>query len=181
MSFTDSFKKSIFDINEENFEDHALRLFEYQYNTCDIYHQYSNHLKRNPSNVTSINQIPFLPIEFFKNHAVKSGKWTEEKIFMSSGTTMTGRSKHYVQDLNFYLQVTEEIFIRQYGNLSDYQVLALLPSYQEQGDSSLIAMVDHFMQLSQKRSRYFLKDYELLAEKLVQNGTKKLLIGVSYA
>ncbi len=181
MSFPDSFKKSLISIDEDNFKSKSLELFSYQFHSCITYRQYCKGIGKNPSNVNSLKEIPFLPIELFKNHAIKSGSWSEEVIFFSSGTTQTGRSKHSVKSVKFYLDLTRETFEKAYGNLNDIKILALLPSYLQQGNSSLIAMVDHFINNAKPGSSYFLDNYDALANELANTEQKKLLIGVSYA
>ena len=179
MSFTENFKQSILKINEETFLDSSLQAFNFQYKNCDVYHRYCNYLNIKPNTVNKLQDIPFLPIEFFKNHAIKSGKWDESKIFKSSGTTATGRSKHYIKDLEHYhdsAKVSVEKFI---GDLSNYQIIAILPSYQEQGDSSLISMVDHFIRCAHEGSGYYLQNDDLI--NVLGNSKRKLVIGVSYA
>ncbi|MEM6807040.1 MAG: acyl transferase [Bacteroidota bacterium] len=181
MSFSDSFKKSLLSIEKDSFESHSLALFSYQFHSCPLYQHYCHLVGKRPSNVSRIQEIPFLPIAFFKNHAVKSGTWKEEKIFLSSGTTNSGRSKHYVKTLDFYFNVAKKAFEQFYGNLKEIKIHALLPSYQEQGDSSLIAMVDDFMSRSLPGSRYFLNEYKNLNDELLASKEKKILLGVSYA
>jgi phenylacetate-coenzyme A ligase PaaK-like adenylate-forming protein len=178
MSFTEEFKHRIFHINEETFEDSSLAAFDFQYHQCEIYRRYCDNLLRNPNNVKHIHDIPFLPIQFFKNHAIKSGEWKEDKIFKSSGTTSTKRSQHYIKDLKHYHKVSKIAFEQALGDISQYRILALLPSYQEQGDSSLISMVDHFMNFSMPNSGYYSSDtFEIQAN----DDQKKLIIGVSFA
>lgn len=178
MSFSEDFKSSISKINEQTFNESSLEVFEFQYANCAIYKQYCNYLNKNPSNVKEVLDIPFLPIEFFKNHAIKSGKWKETKIFKSSGTTLTGRSRHLIRDENFYHNLSSDVFTKTFGDLSEVKIIALLPSYQEQGDSSLISMVDHLISLGHKDSGYYLKrDIKSL---LSQRG-RKIVMGVSYA
>ncbi|WP_420315653.1 acyl transferase [Ekhidna sp.] len=178
MSFIKDFKHTIFDINEKTFEDSSLNVFEYQYYNCSTYNEYCNYLKKNPQNVKAIRDIPFLPIEFFKNHAIKSGEWSESIIFKSSGTTDAGRSIHYVQDVSFYHQLSVHAFQEQFGSLKDLMIVALLPSYQQQGNSSLIKMVDHFIENAHPESGYYLEG-DVASE--LASSQKKLIIGVSYA
>ncbi|MEQ9007396.1 MAG: acyl transferase, partial [Ekhidna sp.] len=121
---------------------------------------------------------PFLPIQFFKNHAVKSGEWQEDKIFKSSGTTATGRSIHYIKDLKYYHHVSKTAFENEVGDLSQFSIKAILPSYKEQGDSSLINMVDHFMNFSLPNSGYYSGNENDFNG---NNDEKKLVIGVSFA
>ncbi|MEM8939818.1 MAG: acyl transferase [Bacteroidota bacterium] len=178
MEFIQDFKTEIFSINEKSFLDSSLALFDFQYHNNLIYHQYCNLLKRTPKTVRSIESIPFLPIEFFKKHAIKSSNNTTTKIFQSSGTTDTVRSKHYIKDLKFYHQVAQRIFEKVFGPLASYRIIALLPSYLEQSNSSLIDMVDYFIQYSKPGSGYFL-DQNI--ENEFTGGPKTILFGVSYA
>lgn len=180
MSFSDSFKKDIYQIEESGFEAAAVALFDYQWHENELYQSYCNHLSKNPTNVRQLTDIPFLPISFFKSHQIQSGKWRPEKVFKSSGTGNASRSQHFIKDLNFYLENTIQSFESIYGSVSNFQIRALLPSYQEQGDSSLIAMVDHFMSKAPQSSYYLNRDEELI-EDLQSNKDPSLLIGVSYA
>lgn len=180
MSFSDSFKKDIYQIEESGFEAAAVALFDYQWHENELYQSYCNHLSKNPTNVRQLTDIPFLPISFFKSHQIQTEKWVPEKIFKSSGTGNDSRSKHLIRDLAFYLENTLRSFETFYGKVNQYQIRALLPSYQEQGDSSLIAMVDHFMSKAPD-SAYYLKRDEELIEDLLENKNPSLLIGVSFA
>lgn len=178
MNFSEDFKKNIFHINENTFKDSSLAVFDYQFHQNQIYHSYCKALHKNPSNVQELHDIPFLPIEFFKNHAVKSGNWKEQKVFKSSGTTSAERSQLFVKDLNFYHRIAKRIFENHFDTLSDYELIALLPSYLEQGDSSLISMVDYFMQFTREGSNY------AIGKKIndqLSSDKKKVLFGVSYA
>ncbi|MEP1097470.1 MAG: acyl transferase [Cyclobacteriaceae bacterium] len=181
MQFAESFKETIFTVNEQNFESYCLEVFQYQYAECQVYQKYCNLVQKNPNSITGISQIPFLPIEFFKSNQIKSGNWHEQKVFRSSGTTQTGRSEHYVKDLDFYHRISKKAFEDHFETLDSLQILALLPSYQEMGDSSLIAMVDHFISLSNEDSGYVLNDSDKLPNELVTTKNQKLLLGVSYA
>lgn len=178
MKFADNFKNQIFSIDNASFNEASIEIFNYQYHNNKIYKKFCDSLKRDLRNIKKIEEIPFLPIDLFKNHAIKSGEWIEEKIFKSSGTTSSQRSKHYIKNVDFYLQNTLNIFNELVGTISDNEIIALLPSYQEQGDSSLICMVDHFMRVSHQKSFYAL-DSDI--KDLLESNQKKILIGVSYA
>jgi len=178
MNFLEDFKKNIFTINEHNFDDSSLKAFDFQYNNNTIYRQYCDALKKSPKNVENIHSIPFLPIEFFKNRVVKSTSIQTKKIFKSSGTTGTARSNHYISDLDFYHEVCARIFEKAFGPMENLKIIALLPSYIEQGDSSLISMVDYFIKKAKSGSGYFLN--KEIENELKQPG-KKILFGVSYA
>lgn len=178
----ENFTSEIFFLQSNQFDAAALDVFAYQYSNNSIYRDFCNYLHRTPQNVHSIAEIPFLPIEFFKDQKVVTGEWPEQKIFKSSGTTGQIRSRHYVKSIDFYHHITQHIFEKHYGPLSEFIIYALLPSYQEQGDSSLISMVDYFMSLADDRSQYFLHSQNQLVDELSHNSSKKiLLIGVSYA
>ena len=178
MSFVKDFKESIFNINDETFEDSSLAVFNYQYHNCEIYKTYCQYLKKSPKNVHKLPEIPFLPIEFFKNHVVKSDSWKSEKVFKSSGTTGSVRSLHHVKDVNYYHEIAKKIFEERFGSLKEMEVIALLPSYLEQGDSSLISMVDFFIEHANPNSGYYLQ-HDL--EEVLKSKTRKIVIGVSYA
>ncbi|PRY07323.1 hypothetical protein CLV24_12461 [Pontibacter ummariensis] len=168
-----------------DFDSVALALFQYQAQHNPVYREYLARLGKAPQQVQALEQIPFLPIEFFKEQEVKTGEFEPEVVFYSSGTTMQTRSRHLVNSLSFYHQVTTRIFEEFYGPLQEFVVVALLPSYLEQGGSSLVAMVEHFIQQTgQREEGFYLRDHAKLIATLRQakgRGKKVLLIGVSYA
>lgn len=178
-------ENEIFNIkNEEDFDAVALKIFQYQYNQVTIYREFCNHLKIDFQDINSIQNIPFLPIEFFKTHHIISEGKKAEATFSSSGTTGKITSKHYITNLKLY----EESFIKGfqlfYGNPEDWTILALLPSYLEREGSSLIYMVSSLIEKSNASSGFFLHNVEALIEKIKELESKKqktLLIGVSYA
>ncbi|CAL65103.1 acyltransferase [Christiangramia forsetii] len=179
-------EKRIFEISDKNeFESLALEVFEYQFNNNTIYRQFSKLLHKTPGVVNKIQDIPFLPIEFFKTKNIVSDTRTPQTIFSSSGTTGTVTSKHHVTDLRLYEKSFLKTFIKFYGAPSDYIFLALLPSYLERQGSSLIYMADHLIKSSgNKESGFYLNDLDSLSEKLEQldsGGKKVFLIGVSFA
>jgi len=138
-----------------------------------------------PNGVNTLEKIPFLPIECFKTEKVYCGHTTPQQIFTSSGTTGAQTSRHYVKDLSLYEQSFRKGFEHFYGNVGDYVVLALLPSYLERTGSSLITMVADLIERSGSQySGFYLNEYDLLAERLQTldaSGKKVLLIGVSFA
>ena len=177
---------SIFNIKTtSDFEHLAIQIFKYQATNCTIYKHFLAHLKIDPQTVFTIKDIPFLPIEFFKSHTVLANMDAVELVFSSSGTTGTLTSKHHVSNVDFYKKSYLSGFTHFYGNIEDYVVLALLPSYLERKGSSLIYMVDDLIKLSKhSESGFFLKNHQKLAKKLKfldKNGQKVLLIGVSFA
>ena len=170
---------------ETDFDTTALAVFNYQYNNVSVYRTFCDQLKRTPKTVTKVLDIPFLPIQFFKEEALISKEKISEITFSSSGTTGAITSKHYVADLSLYEASFTTAFEQQYGAVSDYCILALLPSYLERGGSSLVYMADKLIKDSHHpQSGFFLNDLNALAEILKTQeaaGQKTLLIGVSYA
>jgi len=178
--------QAIFNIQSvNNLEEVALEVFAYQYQNNTVYQEFCNHLSRNPSEVTSVSDIPFLPIEFFKSHKIVSTSVPAEIIFSSSGTTGSVTSKHYVSDLQLYVESFRQGFAHFYGDIKDYTVLALLPSYLERTGSSLIYMANDMIEQSGgKESGFYLDNIDQLASRLKaldNSGRKTLLIGVSFA
>jgi len=178
--------KDIFTINsEEDFNAAALQIFKHQFKTNLVYHEFCNHLRKDLSNVSQIQDIPFIPIDFFKSKTILSGKEKAETIFTSSGTTGSITSKHYVTDTELYEESYLKAFEHFYGSVKEYCVLALLPSYLERKGSSLIYMVDDLIKKSEHpKSGFFLNNTDALLETLKtlqDSNTKTLLIGVSFA
>ena len=148
QSSVSKIREKIFFNDNFNFEEIALQLFEFQYTHNLVYKQFVDYLKINVSNVQTVQQIPFLPIEFFKTHRIISGNAEPQKIFESSGTTGQITSKHLVTDLKLYEESFEKGFEQFYGNIEDWTILALLPSYLERDTSSLVYMVDDLIKKS---------------------------------
>lgn len=171
--------------SKKEFEKITLKVFRYQYENNQVYHKFCNLLKKNPTNVKRITDIPFLPIQFFKSNRIVTGTNSDEKVFTSSGTTGMITSKHHVTDLSVYETSFRQAFSQFYGNIEDYCVLALLPSYLERDGSSLIYMAQDLIEGSQHPdSGFYLNEYQQLAEKLIaldKEGQNVLLIGVTYA
>ncbi|MEQ6119191.1 acyl transferase [Reichenbachiella sp. MALMAid0571] len=186
MNSLNDFKKSLFNKGSNSFEDIALEIFNYQYHNNLVYGDYIRNLNISPDHVHEIKEIPFLPIEFFKSFEVKTGDWKLQKKFLSSGTTSSVRSCHLVEDTDFYHLVSRDIYEKMYvDEIKDTVILALLPSYQEQGDSGLVDMIDFFIENSDSEfSGYYLYDYENLLT-TIENASKDkgnvVLFGVSFA
>jgi len=179
-----SLKTKVFQVNEHNFEERALELFVFQYNNNKIYQDYINHLNIPLGKVNSISEIPFLPIRFFKSHRVQTGSFKAEQIFESSGTTGI-TSKHYIEDLEYYKKISTWIFRSFFGELKDSVVIGLLPSYLERDNSSLVYMVNHFIdQSNDTRSGFYLSNFHELSELLQSpriNKSPVFLFGVTFA
>jgi len=169
----------------EDFSTQAMAIFRRQAIQNPVYAAYLGHLKVDETKINAIREIPFLPISFFKSHALKSGEFAESFIFESSGTTGSINSRHYIKRLSTYLTNAENNFREAYGDPSGYCFLALLPSYLERGNSSLVAMADHFIKLSQHPlGGFFLYDKERLHTVLLELESQDqavVLLGVTYA
>lgn len=169
----------------KQFHKTAMKLFRYQFEHNEVYQKFCLLVKKTPENVKHITDIPFLPIEFFKHKEVLSTTDIPQIEFTSSSTTGTGISRHLVTDLNYYEQSFSAGFSHFYGNIEDYAVLALLPSYLEREGSSLIYMVNDLIKKSNhKESRFYLNEYDALIETLERLESEQqnvILIGVTYA
>lgn len=175
---------NIFDIQtEEDFSNACLETFKYQYRNVEIYTKFVDYLNINPDEVKSVSQIPFLPIEMFKNHKVLDKNFETEDFFQSSGTSQMQRSKHWIADFNLYEESIYKSFEQFIGKPEHYIFLGLLPNYSENPHSSLIYMIDFLMKKSTKSENgYFLYDHEDLYQLLQRLGDKKvILFGVSFA
>ncbi|WP_230040682.1 acyl transferase [Chryseobacterium sp. Bi04] len=176
--------KNIFDIQtEQDFVEASLKTFRYQYENVEIYRKFVNFLKVNPDEVDSVLNIPFLPIEMFKNHQILDKNATTDLYFQSSGTTQMNLSKHFIADQNLYEESIYKSFEQFIGKPEDFIFLGLLPSYLEKQNSSLIYMVDYLMKKSGKpENGYFLYNHSDLFDLLSQlKDQKVILFGVSFA
>ena len=179
-------KSTVFNIQStEDFTNTALQVFKHQFANNKVYRSFCDLIYVHPSDVHTVDQIPFLPIQFFKTREVLSSADEIQETFTSSGTTGSTTSKHLVTDLSWYETSYLKGFEHFYGNIEDYVVLALLPNYLERKGSSLIYMVDDLIKRSQHtESGFYLNNLDELAQKLKfldTQGKKVLLIGVSFA
>lgn len=178
--------KQVFSINnDKSFVDIALEVFRYQSLYNSIYKEYLERLNIKTANITEISQIPFLPIGFFKTHTIVSGNKPVETTFSSSGTTGSTTSKHHICDLALYEESFTKAFELFYGKPQQYVFLALLPSYLERNESSLVYMTDKLITLSGKAdSGFYLNNLDELLNKIIkleEAGQKYILLGVTYA
>ena len=184
MNFsTNELKQKILDLQDIHFDELAITIFNYQYQNNTIYRQFVDYLGVHPSKINQIDQIPFLPIQSFKWHIIKSKNWNSSVIFKSSSTTGSGQSQHHLRDVSWYQKIAERCFTDRYGDLSSFEWYGLLPSYLENGDSSLVYMVDHFINRSNNTGGFFLTDFKSLQDKMYRSDPEKIpiLIGISYA
>ena len=179
-----SLSKRIFNIsNEDEFNSIALEVFEFQYKNIPVYKKYVDLVKSQKKSINHYKEIPFLPIDFFKSNHIIADNSKIEKTFLSSGTGNTIRSKHLVKDLKLYEQAFSAGYKHFYSDSKKWAILALLPSYLDQGDSSLIYMVNNFIKKSENpESNYINYDLDVLKNLILKLKNKNvLLIGVSYA
>ena len=186
MNTFESFEKQIYTVNAQTFDNIALSLFRYQAENNPIYKEYIRNLGVKVSGVQYVTEIPFLPISFFKQYPIKTGAWPVQTVFASSGTTGAITSKHYLPDVGFYLRHAQRCFEHFFGPVTNYHFLALLPSYLERNDSSLVSMMEYFIRKSgSDLSGFYLNDFGKLIsdlETLSQRGEKKVILwGVSFA
>lgn len=186
MEITKSFASDLYTLNETGFDDIALAIFRFQAENNAVYASWISSLGIDWRKVKAVEEIPFLPVAFFKSQVIKSGDWPHKTVFRSSTTTGAMPSVHYVNDLPFYLQHARRCFEYFFGSVTDFHFFALLPSYLERGDSSLVAMIDFFIRESGSAYSNFYKDnLEKLLEDIDQarrDGKRKIILwGVTYA
>ena len=178
------FQQKLFSLAEIDFEAAALQLFKFQYNQNAIYRKYCELIGIQHEKVVSLSSIPFLPISFFKSHQLKTTSFEAEEVFTSSGTSSSLTSKHSVKEIQLYEQSFEHAFEHFYGEINQYRILALLPSYLERNGSSLVYMANQLINKSgYTESGFFLNDLDELnntLNKLATQNQKVLLIGVSF-
>lgn len=186
MPQLNALEKRIFSIQTKTeFEKLALEIFQCQFKLNPVYQKFSILLGKNPENIKQINDIPFLPVELFKNHEIKTGQFEPEIVFSSSGTSGFQTSRHFVKKLSLYECSFAQGFEYFFGKPENYVILALLPSYLEREGSSLVYMAEKLISLSRKEeSGFYLNDYRKLSKQLELLKAKKkqvILLGVSYA
>jgi len=171
---------SIFNIqNKEEFKALSLAVFKHQFKNNKVYRSFCDLLFVHPSSISTIEEIPFLPIQFFKSRKVLSSLDEIQETFTSSGTTGSSTSKHLVTNINLYKESYLKGFAHFYGNIEEYTVLALLPNYLERQGSSLVFMVADLIKKSKKvESGFYLDNIQELANKLLElnrNGQKNTI------
>ncbi len=175
----------IWGADEQNFPSLARRIFHFQYENNPVYRSFSEVLGFHDAGSAAIEEIPFLPISFFKSQLIQTTSFTAETVFESSGTTQSINSRHLIKDLSLYKKSFIKCFEIFYGSIQEYCVIGLLPSYLERKNSSLVYMVDQLIRLSRHpESGFYLREFDQLSatlEKLEHNKQKTLLIGVTFA
>ena len=178
-------EEKIFTAGADNFTSLSLEVFNFQYNNNPIYRQYCNALRIDTGKINSIEKIPFLPISFFKTHTIITTNFEPEVIFESSGTTQTINSRHLVKDVGLYEKSFTDAFNLFYGRPEDWCIIALLPSYLERNNSSLVMMADSLIKQSKHPSSgFYLNELDKLQKTLSlleKDKQKTLLLGVTFA
>jgi phenylacetate-coenzyme A ligase PaaK-like adenylate-forming protein len=179
-------KQQVFSIhNDQQFAQTALQVFRFQAQNCTVYHEFIANLNIDVNIIDKVENIPFLPISFFKSHQVLSSPDKVQVTFTSSGTTGTINSRHLVTDPSWYEESFRRAFELFYGDIKNYTILALLPSYLEREGSSLIYMAEDLVKRSENPdSGFYLYNHQELYQQLKkQQQAKKptLLIGVTFA
>jgi phenylacetate-coenzyme A ligase PaaK-like adenylate-forming protein len=180
------FEEKIFSLtSEDEFLEAALELFHFQSAGNRIYKQYLDILGFDPGKVKNLADIIFLPVSFFKTRRIITGSSNEKIVFRSSGTAGDQPSRHYVPDPGIYEKSFLKCFEIFYGSPSKYCILALLPSYLERGDSSLVYMAGKLIEKSScPDSGFYLDNTEKLASTIIDleaGNVPVILLGVSFA
>lgn len=175
----------IFRVNPDNFEQIALEVFRFQAENNPLYRAYIDILKIKPALIRSLDKIPFLPVRFFKSHEIKTTDFAPAAVFESSGTTASAPGRHFVKDILLYEQSFLQSFELFYGDINNWCIIGLLPSYLERAHSSLVYMTEKLINLSgHPHSGYYLHEFEklsLVLTELERRMQKTLLIGVTFA
>ena len=188
MNLTEEIKQSVFQISgEDDFNDLAVKVFRFQYETNPVYREMSQLLRADPVKINNYLKIPSIPISLFRDHKIISGDGNiTQKVFTSSGTTGSVPSQHFIKDLKLYEESFTRCFQNFYGNPAKFRFLGLLPGYLERTGSSLVYMLDYLIRKTEKNgSGFFLHELDSLKEKLhgdsSMDSSKTILFGASYA
>ena len=164
--------------NDEN----ILELFEFQFNNSTVYRKWCDVL--GVRSVEKVEDVPFMPIEFFKNHTIYTQNTEPELIFSSSGTTQSETSKHVVANAKTYEEAFTNGFNQFYGDPKEWSIFALLPQYLERQESSLAYMVQNLHNYNPTKGGFFLYNHDELHKQLqlaTADNQKIMLIGVTFA
>lgn len=175
----------IWELRGSDFREAALETFHFQFEHNPLYQSYCRLLGVNPATISQLEQLPFLPIGFFKSQTVRTGQFEPRMRFESSGTTGMTNSRHELPDTVVYEKSFRKGFQQFYGDIKSYCILGLLPSYLERGNSSLVYMVNDWIRDSEHPlSGFYLNEWEKLHQtlcRLEEEQQPTILIGVSFA
>ena len=180
-----NYSNKIFNIKSEaEFNELAINVFKFQYQSCRLYQKFVNRLDVNPTDVKDYFSIPFLPIDFFKSNKIISSKYAHEIIFESSGSTSDVKSKHYVADTELYTKSLIKTFNLFFKNFKNLKLFCLVPTLNEKPSSSLAFMCDKLIKINKhKESGFFLDKPEKLKQNILDCERKKqkyILFGLSF-
>ena len=167
-----------------DFDTLTLQVFKYQSRHNQTYREFLDLIHVDVTQIDELRDIPFCPISVFKSGSVKTNQWEDTGYYFLSSGTGGDRSRHDIKDLSKYHLNCQSIFENHFGRLKDIQVVGLLPHYSDNPHSSLLAMVEYFMNCSQYKGQYFLNDLDALADMIEDNkghGIRTMVIGVSFA
>jgi phenylacetate-coenzyme A ligase PaaK-like adenylate-forming protein len=185
MAMSREWNDKIFTTKPENFEALALEIFRFQYKFNPVYREYTRLLKVDPGKVRTVGQLPFMPVRFFKTHKIKTTDFDSSTVFESSGTTGDNPSRHFIKEVSIYEESFLKSFELNYGPVQEWCILALLPSYMERGNASLVYMADRLVKDSHHpRSGFYLDEYDKLIsviKELESAKQKTVMLGVSFA
>lgn len=179
MNWEEVKKQSIHDFSAT-----ALEVFRFQWENNDVYRTFCDALKVDVNHVISLKNIPFLPIETFKNRKVVTGQWEETEQFFSSGTTGQNTSRHFIRHVSDYHSICLELFENQFGSLFNTSIFSLLPGYLERQGSGLVAMMEEVMKHASQPSGFYLNQWDALNQAIHdarQKGNRIILLGVTFA
>lgn len=169
--------------SEKSFEKLSLELFNFHHRENENYRNFCDNINVDLSKINCIEKIPFLPIVLFKNKKISIKNINHEIIFESSGTGGL-KSKHFIKDLELYNKSIEECFKNFYGEISDYVIIGVTPSVESKNNSSLIYMINHLIEKSNKKESQFLMNSDIfysLTKKLERENKKYIVYGLSHA
>ena len=167
--------------NESEIETTIQDAFKFNYNSCGLYKEYCDSINKNYSDNTKIEDIPFLPISFFKNHKIQSNQKSKSKLFLSSGTTGK-KSKHYVTDLNIYNHSLLNSFKYAFGDPKKFHFIGITPSPEERKNSSLVYMIDKLQSYS-KNEGFFSsnsEEFKIKIKKIQKSKSEIIVFGLSH-
>jgi phenylacetate-coenzyme A ligase PaaK-like adenylate-forming protein len=171
-------------VSDSNFDEFALNVFRFQFSSNPIYHEFCSRIGVSAEAVNQVQDIPFLPISFFKSHKIISDSVMPNFYFESSGTSGSAElSKHYIKDIEIY-NTSIELGFRHFFGTEDYTIIGVLPHYLERPNSSLVHMVRHWMKLRGQEDMFYLYDLDKLNHQLLDllsQNKKVILIGISFA
>lgn len=166
--------------DDSGFDRLAKEAFEWQRARNPVYRRYCR-----DAGWTRWDNVPFLPVAAFKEADVATFPVEEsERVFYSSATGSSGRSRHFVRSLDVYRRSFETHFVRIFGS-GPFTFVAHLPHYAEvAATSSLVYMVDALIRSQgDEHSGFFLEDVDVLHRAAAfsrDTGSRLILFGAAF-